>query len=555
MKARALSKFRSKITRREPVYGIWITLESPSITEIAVAMGMDWVVIDAEHGHLDWKDLCEHVRATVRSDTVILIRIAENSESMIKRALDIGADGVVIPWVETVEELQTAIGSAHYPPKGRRGIGAERATCWGQCFVDHVAEAEDVLVVPIIESVTATRNAAQLAAVDGAEVFFFGPADLSATAGHPGEWEGGNVPELIAEALKTITSAGKTGGILSRNEADLKTRATQGFQMLGLGTDTSLMVAALRSMLRPLDLDRPMKPGFTLENDPASVALEEPLNCAPVGFEPDRREMMIKPGTGPQIEIAPGISFDCMVGAFNNAKNLTTGNVLMRPGAILAYHRHTFDETVTLLQGSVSFEVEGRIYAMRPYDNVSVPAGLAHKAYNNSRDKPAVLHIAMASTDLSRELVDSFFSKRQMPPRTTTYPKGERFTCFTEEATYSPGPNANFVDYFNAEILPGFTLSGGYGNFEQNGRLPAHLHDFDESIYIAHGKATCLVEGREYQQATGDTALQPRGRIHYFINRSPTPMTMLWVYAGPMPERIVLEDACANQPGLAWENQ
>src|SRR5215831_2389564 len=101
MKTPALKKFREKLAAQQTVYGLWVTLEAPSITEMAVALGLDWVVIDAEHGHLDWKEIVEHVRATVRSDTVALVRVAELNLGLIKRALDIGADGVVIPWVES----------------------------------------------------------------------------------------------------------------------------------------------------------------------------------------------------------------------------------------------------------------------------------------------------------------------------------------------------------------------------------------------------------------------------------------------------------------------
>src|SRR4051794_7271892 len=101
MKTAAIQKLREKLAADRSTYGLWVTLESPSITEMAVALGMDWVVIDAEHGHLDWKDILEHLRATVRSDTVALVRIAELNIALIKRTLDIGADGVVVPWIET----------------------------------------------------------------------------------------------------------------------------------------------------------------------------------------------------------------------------------------------------------------------------------------------------------------------------------------------------------------------------------------------------------------------------------------------------------------------
>jgi 2-keto-3-deoxy-L-rhamnonate aldolase RhmA len=121
MKTGSLRRLRRQLAADAPVFGLWITLESPSITEMAVALGVDWVVIDAEHGHLDWKEIVEHVRATVRSDTVALVRLTELNGGLIKRALDIGADGVVIPWVESVEQLRQAIGFAHYPPEGAAG--------------------------------------------------------------------------------------------------------------------------------------------------------------------------------------------------------------------------------------------------------------------------------------------------------------------------------------------------------------------------------------------------------------------------------------------------
>ena len=137
MKTPAIQKLRQKLAADQTAYGFWISLEASSISEMAVALGMDWIVIDAEHGHLDWKDILHHVRAAVRSDTVALVRLAEFNAGLIKRALDIGADGVVVPWIETAEQLRQAVQFATYPPEGVRGIGAERATGWGQCFAQH----------------------------------------------------------------------------------------------------------------------------------------------------------------------------------------------------------------------------------------------------------------------------------------------------------------------------------------------------------------------------------------------------------------------------------
>src|SRR5450755_4607929 len=118
MKSSAIDKLRQKLASDRAVYGLLVTLESASITEMAVAMGLDWVVVDAEHGHLDWSDILAHVRATVRSDTVVLVRISELNLGLIKRSLDIGAAGVVVPWVESVAQLQQAVAYARYPPDG-----------------------------------------------------------------------------------------------------------------------------------------------------------------------------------------------------------------------------------------------------------------------------------------------------------------------------------------------------------------------------------------------------------------------------------------------------
>ena len=103
------------------------------------------------------------------------------------------------------------------------------------------------------------------------------------------------------------------------------------------------------------------------------------------------------------------------------------------------------------------------------------------------------------------------------------------------------GPGAEFIDYFNASLMPGIEMSGGFARFEPGGRLPDHLHDFDESICIIAGDANCLVEGRKYSLSDCATAMVPRGRVHYFVNDSSDPMDMIWVYAGPMPLRIVIE--------------
>jgi len=257
MKTKALKKLREKLSNNEAVYGLWVTLESPSITEIAVSLGMDWVLIDAEHGHLDWKDISGHVRAAMRSDTVLVVRIAERSTSLSKRALDIGADGIMIPWMKSMEEVQKAVSDCNYPPEGRRGIGGERATAWGECLKEHTAEAnENVLVIPMIESIDAIPNVADMCKVDGVEIFFFGPADFSSTAGFRGQWEGPGISEKILELKNTIKNAGKYCGVVSTSNQNLTERIDQGFQMLAMGTDNGMLLRSLHESLKKVNRDR-----------------------------------------------------------------------------------------------------------------------------------------------------------------------------------------------------------------------------------------------------------------------------------------------------------
>ena len=257
MKIKALKKLRNKLKSNEPIYGLWVTLESPSITEMAVSLGMDWVLIDAEHGHLDWKDISTHISAAIRSDTVVIVRIAERSTVLSKRALDIGADGIMIPWMESVEEIEKAVSDCNYPPEGRRGIGGERATAWGQCLKEHTAEAnENVLVIPMIESIDAVPNVANMCKVDGVEIFFFGPADFSSTAGFRGQWEGPGIAEKILELKNIIKDAGKYCGVVSTSNQNLTDRLDQGFQMLAIGTDGGLMLRSLHESLKKVNRDR-----------------------------------------------------------------------------------------------------------------------------------------------------------------------------------------------------------------------------------------------------------------------------------------------------------
>lgn len=237
-----LEKLRSGAT----TLGMWITLESPSVGEAAVALDLDWVVVDMEHGHLDGGEVMSHVRVFRGSDTSVLVRVPSHEPSYTKRALDMGAHGVIVPLVRSRQEVEAAMAHARYPLQGRRGLGGERAVQWGLATDRYLEVAnEEILVIPLIETRDAVENIDDILAVDGVEAIFVGPADLSASYGHLGQWEGPGVAERILDVLDRATRRGIRAGVIGRGVDDMKSRIKQGFRLIGLGSDMGLMISAV----------------------------------------------------------------------------------------------------------------------------------------------------------------------------------------------------------------------------------------------------------------------------------------------------------------------
>jgi len=394
------------------------------------------------------------------------------------------------------------------------------------------------------------RQVPLMCRVEGVELFFFGPADYSSTAGYRGQWEGPGVAEQILQMKDAIRAAGKHCGVIATSPDNQRERQSQGFQAIGLGMDTGLLLRSLKGALAVIGNDRPIRASLVPDSKPA---VPPPLTRPAESFRPNRPEVMNAVGTGPQSELARGVQFECLVGSHNRAQKLTTGFVTFAPGAVLPQHLHTFAESITLLSGSITVEVQGRSYNLKKLDNLVIPAGLAHLAKNPAASTLAVLHVALATDVPSRTLSESFFPRRKMTDDSTGIPGSERCNRIATAKRFAAGPNTEFIDCFNETLMPGLEMSGGYGLFQPCFRLPAHFHDFDESICIISGVATCVVEGRRYSMSDNATALQPRGRVHYFINESNGPMEMLWVYAGPKPERIVVDERCATEEGNPWK--
>jgi quercetin dioxygenase-like cupin family protein len=255
----------------------------------------------------------------------------------------------------------------------------------------------------------------------------------------------------------------------------------------------------------------------------------------------DRREAIQTVAAMTPERFGPGIGLRPLVGAHNPAHNLSTTLIDLEPGVHFGYFSRPCCTAVTVLSGEVVIDVEGHAYHLGPLDCITIPAGLARRT-TNGPSAPAQLHVSHAHNAPALTMIAETFPETIAPDSSHGREGKERITRGRPESRFALAPNAMFQDYFNAE-LGSQGICGGYGLFDPGARLPCHRHEFDESISIVQGRATCVVEGRQYELADNATALVPRGRCHYFINQSDQPMAMIWVYAGNMPDRIVMDEA------------
>jgi 2-keto-3-deoxy-L-rhamnonate aldolase RhmA len=244
---------KDKLRSGARTFGLWVTLESPTVSEIARQVGLDWLCVDLEHGELDFQELANHLRVLRGSSVACLVRIPDIQHGLIQRVLGIGAHGILVPRIRTAEEVELAVRFAKYPPRGVRGMGVERSTLWGMNNQSARYANEDTIVIPLMETVDAGRNLDTILKVPDLDGFFFGPADYSASAGYVGDWEGPNVAEELLLIRTRIQEKGLPSGIVCRNSQDGCLRSQQGFQMIGLGVDSTLFAKTLVAMMQEVN--------------------------------------------------------------------------------------------------------------------------------------------------------------------------------------------------------------------------------------------------------------------------------------------------------------
>jgi quercetin dioxygenase-like cupin family protein len=263
---------------------------------------------------------------------------------------------------------------------------------------------------------------------------------------------------------------------------------------------------------------------------------------APPAWASDRREaMQTVPGAKLTV-LVPGVDLRSLVGDHNGARNLFTGLLTLAPKVSYPLYTRPFTEVSVLLDGQAAVDVEDRRYKLGPFDAMTVPSSLPRRLVNLSASRPALIHVSMAASAPVQSWVNGRFTPVEQPAGATGPQGAERLCRNNPRVRFELAPKALFQDLFSAE-LGAHGICGGFGVFEPGARLPCHRHEFDESITIVQGTATCVVEGRRYELSGNATALVPQGLCHYFINLTLAPMAMVWVYAGDKPDRIVMDES------------
>jgi 4-hydroxy-2-oxoheptanedioate aldolase len=238
----------------KPAIGSWMTLASPLASELLAHSGYDFLVVDTEHSPTDTETVVQMLQAMKGQPVSPIVRVVWNDVGLIKRALDSGAHGVIVPMVNTVAEAEQAVAACRYPPVGVRSVGGTRPPLsFGVSRAEYLAEAnQEIMLAVQIEHVDAVGRVEEIAAVAGVDSVFVGPNDLCASMGLPPLLEP-DVPAFEAALAKVVRAAnanGKAAGILVGTLATGLKRLQQGFSFVAIGTDAGMVTAGAQAIVQ-----------------------------------------------------------------------------------------------------------------------------------------------------------------------------------------------------------------------------------------------------------------------------------------------------------------
>ncbi len=248
--------FKQRLLEGTTQYGLWVSLADSVAAEIVAGAGFDWFVIDAEHAPNDVRSILHQLQAVSGYTASPIVRPIEGTKPAIKQLLDIGAQTILVPMVETAEQAKRLVRAMRYPPDGERGVATARSARWGR--VENYwrqADAETCLIVQV-ESNLGLENLTEITAVDGVDAVFIGPSDLGASLGHLGDAKNPKVRRAVCDALSEIRAGNKSAGVLTTNPSLAVEFTEAGANFVGVGVDTILLANATSALVAEFQRSR-----------------------------------------------------------------------------------------------------------------------------------------------------------------------------------------------------------------------------------------------------------------------------------------------------------
>ena len=244
--------FRQRLKDKRPCIGTIIGIPSPETAEVLSFVGFDWLFIDMEHGAFDIVAV-QRVLQAVAGKTPCLIRVPALEEAWIKKCLDAGADGIIVPKVGSAAEAAQVVRFSKYPPMGSRSVGLARAHGYGTQFSAYLNLANDAVAVVLqIEHIDAVNEIKAISKVPGIDALFIGPYDLSASLGKTGQVGHPQVQEAISRVEQSAQAEGLPLGIFGANTAAVEGYLKSGYQLITVGIDAMLLEEAARAIVTSL---------------------------------------------------------------------------------------------------------------------------------------------------------------------------------------------------------------------------------------------------------------------------------------------------------------
>lgn len=236
------NNFKHAITAGKLQVGLWCSLCSNIVVDLVSDSGFDWLLLDSEHSPNEVPAILSQLQAARGGTATPIVRPAWNDPVLIKRLLDIGAPGLLLPYVQNAEEARRAVAATRYPPAGIRGVtGTGRASRYGRVGGYLQKADSEICVLVQVETREALANIEEIASVDGVDGVFIGPADLSASFGHVGNWTVPEVMDALKDAVTRLKKVGKPAGILTPNEEEARRFIEWGYTFVAVGADLGLL--------------------------------------------------------------------------------------------------------------------------------------------------------------------------------------------------------------------------------------------------------------------------------------------------------------------------